>query len=138
MVHALNMFEQINELSIVVSAILGVAIGSIWYSPVLFESFLSRPLSSAIVSQKKLVFEAVLHIVILVVFFCALGYLATYLREVPFSFGAIATLLSILVVMQVLTLTIRERYSYTYFLVHAGYSLLIVFAGLSVMIYWPW
>ena len=135
------MFGEINEIAIIVSALLAVAVAHIWYSPLLFGQILMQSIGKAVENdfhtQREPIYMAVNNIVIQIVFFylCAqaiqvfAGYVSVYTLG-AFIFGLIS--------VHLFTLSIFEHKQFRLAMIHIGYVAICVFGGLSVISFWPW
>ncbi len=135
--------DQINELAILVSAILAVAIGTIWYSPLLFGAFRNKPqeINSVVEdepSNRAVIQNTAVNVFVQILFFIVIGYFISLSFEFEIPLRKIGVLLALLIGAQTLVVTVRERQSLRHFLIYFGYSTLVVFGGLGVISYWPW
>ncbi len=136
------MFENINEVAVLVTAILSIAVGSIWYSPLFFGTvwlksagLISRDTQ---LSQKEVVRIVLQGIIAQFVFFYMVAGFLAHFRGSGFSIFDVGTPLAILVVTGMLSQIIWERRPRSYFLVHAGYTIVVLYGGMSIIAYWPW
>ncbi len=134
--------EHINELSILVSAILAVAIGTIWYSPLLFgerETSLPHDIgTSNLASRFGALKTTLVDLLIQGVFFMVLAQIIVLFDDEDLSFLKLCGFLTALIATQTTTLAVHEKRDYVYVLGHVGYSLIVVFTGIGVMVFWPW
>lgn len=132
------MFTGIHELSVLVSAVLSVAIGSIWYSPLLFGTPWMRAAGLTLEDEELTGTEAFLLTVkgvfLQTVFFFAVAVLMTQ-AESLLTLGA---LLSILLVSFMVSAVVWERRPLSYLIIHAGYGIIALATGIGIMAYWPW
>lgn len=132
------MFTGIHELSVVVSAVLSVAIGSIWYSPLLFGKPWMRAAGLTVEDEKLTGAEAFLltakGVFLQTIFFFAVAALMTS-AESLLTLGA---LLGILLASFMVSAVVWERRPLSYLLIHAGYGVLALATGIGVIAYWPW
>ncbi len=136
------MFEYTNELAILVSAILAIAIASIWYSPVLFGGVwlksIGRSMREEELPKTEMIGSTIKAVLAHIVFFI----IVTYFIEV--GEGAMQRLvttggfITALIFIYTVNLAIWERRPYTYVLIHTGYIAAVVFGGIGVIAYWPW
>ena len=136
------MFVPVNEVAVLVSAILALAIGSIWYSPFMFGNQWMR---SAGLTQddielpkgqmlKTFVYAVIANIVtlFLVAQFIVLSSDALKpAREV-------GLLLVILLGSVMANVVIWEKKPASYLFVNLGYATVVIFTGIAVIGYWPW
>ena len=136
------MFDTINEIAVLVTAVLSVAMGSIWYSPLFFGEAWMRAtgLSAAdlSLSHKQLIGRVVAGIVAGFVFFLALAHAINLGREVGVSIWTIGALLVVLVGSLMVSFVLWEKRPLTYIYIHVGYASVVTFGGLMVLAYWPW
>lgn len=135
------MFAPVNEISILVSALLAVAVGSIWYSPLLFGSawMKSAHLSEddLEMSRKKMI-QTVVGAVILngVLLFVIAQFLSIFAESI--SVWKMGVGLIVFLSASVVNVLLWEKRSYAYVLIHMGYASLVVFGGITIIYYWPW
>ncbi len=134
------MFTDINVLAVVVVAILSVAIGNIWYSPLLFGILWARALGKneheLTFTRAELVIIVFRTLVINTIFFGVIAWVLAY-----DSLNSPATVAIILLAMTATysaNVAIWERRSLSYVLIHVGYATVILFGGAYVIAYWPW
>lgn len=136
------MFEGINEVAIVVSAILAIAVGNVWYSPLVFGNVWMRAIGiqsgSDVLPQREMMIAVVRGVFAQMLFFVTLSFLMKGVDMNVYSLMEIAGLVTLLVATQSLGAVIWERKPFAYFLVQVGYSAVIIFGGLAVITYWPW
>lgn len=132
------MFTGIHELSVLVSAVLSVAIGSIWYSPLLFGRPWMRAAGLTVEDEELSGTEAFLltvkGVLLQTVFFFAVAALMSQ-AESLLTLGA---LLSVLLVSFMVSAVVWERRPLSYLLIHAGYGVLALATGIGIIAYWPW
>lgn len=136
------MLENINEVAVLVSTILAMAVGSIWYSPLLFGKHWMRALGLTeadleISKQRMPKLFALAGLVNLIMLF-VLAYFVAFAKEAGEALSTIALLLSILLAAATASAVIWEQKSLTYLYINVGYATVVVFGGMSVMWYWPW
>jgi protein-S-isoprenylcysteine O-methyltransferase Ste14 len=136
------MFEGIHEVSVLVAALLAIAIGSIWYSPLLFgkhwmratnltEADLEFPKGKLI----KLLASAFITNIVLLFVIAQFVALAQSVHE---PLRLIGSLITVLLGAAIGSVVIWEQKPFSYFLIHLGYAAVVVFGGMSVIWYWPW
>lgn len=136
------MFESINEVSVLVTAILAMAIGSIWYSPLLFGKHWMRAagLSEADLSSSKEVmlklFSGAFLANLVLMFVLAQFVSFTQIAEKSLKSSALLLVLFLLAVMA--SAVIWEKKPLSYLLINVGYTAVVVFGGMTVIWYWPW
>jgi hypothetical protein len=134
--------SHVNELAIIVSSLLALALGSIWYSPLVFGKLWQR---AANLTDADLEFSRPLLIRSLVVGFLSnivfMYVIASLLRigeTAEFSAPSLAGLLIALLGASVASMVVWEKKSLAYFVIHVGYGVLIVLVGTAVLALWPW
>lgn len=135
------MFETVNVVAVLVAALLTAAVGSVWYSPLVF----GRAWLKAIGRDMDAVFspQAMRNAVIqgvsaqIIFFFCIAQFQAFHVLNLM-SFKMLGLLLILLLVVQILTTVIWEGRSFIYFLITAGYTAVTLFGGMAIIVYWPW
>jgi hypothetical protein len=136
------MLSEVNELAILVSALLALALGSIWYSPLVFGKYWQRAASLTDADleftrpalARSLVIGFLSNVVVLYV-------IAAFLRlaeQSDMSNGMLATLLVGLFGSSVASMVVWEKKKFIYFLIHVGYGVLVVLVGITVLSLWPW
>lgn len=136
------MFELVSEAAIVVSAILTVAVGSIWYSPLFFGRMLATStehLFDDTEASRNIIFTRVSILVL--VAFVALLFIAQFVRlsiEKAIPLSNIGVLLIGFSVSYLLGLTIIEKRPVGYFLIHAGFVTITLLGSLIIISKWPW
>lgn len=136
------MFENTNEIAILVSAILAIAIGSVWYSPLLFGNHWMRAAgltegdleSAKDTMLKSFAGAVVVNIILLYIIaqFVALSQLAGV------SLKMIGSLLTAFLAAVMAGAIIWEQRPLSYLLINVGYSAVVLFGGMAVIWYWPW
>lgn len=136
------MLPDISEIAILVSAILAVAVGSIWYSPIFFGRILSKTVGHVFddteESRNGLFRRVCMDIFAQVIFFIFLSWFIMRSEDEAVSLLHIGVALSGLLIAYVLHIIILERRSIQYFLIHAGYAVVVTAGGLAVIAKWPW
>lgn len=139
---AISMLENIPEVPILVSSLLAIAIGSIWYSPIVFGKYWMRAIGFSEddldISEKHMAkllsFGFFAHIIL---FFALAKFVA---RATAFEepIWPVAGLLVLLLGAAMAVSVIWERRPLSYLCINIGYSAIVVFGGMSVIAYWPW
>ncbi len=136
------MFENINEVAILVSSILAIAIGSVWYSPLLFGTkwmhaagLTDSDLQISRAQLLKLVASAI--VANLVLFYALAQLIARFDLEGETMWGT-GVLLTIFLGGFIITSVIWEKRPISYVLIHIGYAAVVIFGGMAVIAYWPW
>lgn len=138
----MNIFNILNEVAVLGTTFLLMAVSTVWYSTMLFGRFLSadehRELShDALPSSKKkllIVGTFICYFVLL----CGIAFViavAPLLSLNPFSVTVgIAVFASALITLPAIAL----NRSFRYMLINIGFIIVFVCAGAFVIHYWPW
>ncbi len=136
------MFESINEVSVLVSALLAVAVGNIWYSPIVFGNIWARALgrlsNENSLSEKDIFALVSKSVVVQALFFFVLAQVLTMVEKLQFGVFEVGTLVVLLIAIQMMSVNVWEQKPISYFCIHVGYIMTITFGGLAVIAYWPW
>lgn len=136
------MVTGINEFSILVTALLSVAVGSIWYSPLLFGEAWMRAIgfSSGDVElpRPRVIRLVAAGILGNIVFFFVLARFINLAGQAGVSLWSFGTLLIALISALLVCLVLWEKRPLSYFAIHIGYAALIIYGGITVIAYWPW
>lgn len=136
------MFEHVNEVSILVSALLAVAIGNIWYSPVVFGPLWMRSLGKRTgedVFLPREVITAVLKgIASYSIFFYVIASTMSVLASSDYTLREFAAAVALLAIMPLVSIVAWEKKPFEYFAIHAGFIAVVTMIGISVITYWPW
>lgn len=137
------MLENINEVAILVSALLSLAIGSIWYSPLVFGNHWMKSLGLTKIDEGDEAVVAMFRAAVLAfgasvcIFFVLAKFIVlAQLSETPLTI--LATYISVLFVASLAYTVIWEKRPLMYYAIHAGYVVLMVCVGIIVIGYWPW
>ena|SRR3989339_283379 len=136
------MFAPVNEVSIVVVALLSVALFHIWYSPLLFGPLWTRALlrtsDESDFSQKEMVRLTAVSILLNIFFFTIVAqWMAQSNHEVRTIYLACISVCG-LMLASMTGIALWERRPLSYVLVHMGYIALVLSLGVGVIMYWPW
>jgi Protein of unknown function (DUF1761) len=134
--------SNVNEIAILVSALLALAVGSIWYSPLVFGKLWQKAAGltdadlelspSAFLRSLSVAFIS--NIVVLSVIAHLIRFADTYaISGMRLMIGAI-----ILLGASVASMVVWEKRSLMYFIIHVGYAALVVILGFVILTYWPW
>ena len=136
------MFEYVSLLSVVVAAVLAVAVGVVWYSPLFFGPMWMRSLGKSIADldmpRREMLIATGKGLIAHLIFFCILAPFLGYVVTYDISLRAVGLLLVALIAVYLFVLAVWEGRPMSYVLVHVGYLAIVVLGGLSVMKYWPW
>lgn len=136
------MFENINELSVLVAAIVAAAVGSIWYSPLLFGALWMKSIGFTLeegeMPKKEMMIATAKGVLAQVIFFFIIAeYIAVSAgKGIPLT--TLGVTLVILAGVYLMQSVIWERRPLTYFFVQMGYVCLSLFGGITIIAYWPW
>ncbi len=136
------MFSDVNEIAIVVTALLCIAIGSIWYSPLVFGKYwmsaarlsgedLNMNRSSLI---RSLAYAGVAN----TIFVYVVARLIARASAEQFSLATIGGLLVLLITASMASVVVWEKKSFVYLAIHIGYISLVVCFSIVVLSLWPW
>ena len=135
------MFEQVNELAVLVSAILAVAVGSIWYSPLLFGPLWMKTIGQEIeaeLSKREMILASIKSIIAQAIFFFVVTQFIQISTTASISLATVGGLLLAFLSVSTLSLAIWEKRPISYVFVHAGYNAIVIFGGIGIIAYWPW
>lgn len=137
-----TMFENVHEIAVLVSAILAMAVGSIWYSPLLFGKHWMRAAGlkeSDLDSQKDKIVRLMVYAFIanLVLLFVVAKFVGIA-QAAGETIKSVGTLLVILLGAMMAGAVIWEERPISYLFINVGYATVIIFGGMSVIWYWPW
>jgi hypothetical protein len=135
------MFAPINEVAVLVSAILAVAVESIWYSPLLFGTVWKKSASLVSyvedVSSLHMVRTTILQVLLYGVFYSAVVFILDAWSETHTFIDGV-TLVYMCIFVFLGSVALREHRAYSYMLVHGGYTAIMLCGGVSIIMYWPW
>ncbi len=134
------MFMEIHILPVLVVALLSVAVGSIWYSPLLFGMVWVRSIGKTIneIAPTKRALTVVI-IKALVVHSILFGVVSWSMATEIFSEAyVVATFLLVVVASYSMNIAVWEDRPYSYTLIHIGYAATVLFGGSYIIQYWPW
>lgn len=138
----MSMFAHVNEVAILVSAILAVAISSVWYAPVLF-SLVWRHIGGIVPIQDTvptplLVRNLCVRILIQCVFFYILSVMLYRIQGLTVTLHEFSISIVLLIGLQLFSSVALEKKSLSYAFITMGYVAVITWGGLAVITYWPW
>jgi len=136
------MFEPINEVAVLVSAILALAVGSVWYSPLMFGDEWMRSVGftdddleeSKDKLPKMFAFAIIANLITLYI----IAQFIAFSEETMRLMRDVGLLLVILLGSIMANAVIWEKRSISYFLINLGYATVVIFIGIAVIGYWPW
>jgi hypothetical protein len=136
------MLAGVNELAVLVSALLALALGSIWYSPLVFGKQWQRAaaLSDADLelSRGALIRSLLVGLLSNVVVMFVIGKFLYIAERADVVRGELALLLIALLAASAASMVVWEKKRLMYFIIHMGYGVLVVLVGSTVMALWPW
>jgi hypothetical protein len=136
------MFAHINEVSVLVTAILAIAVGSIWYSPLLFGNIWMEAAglksTDLEMSGRTVVRSLMSAFIANLIFILAIAQFVDIAKASGASVWNIGFLLLLLLVASLSSAVIWEKRSFMYLVIHGGYSAFVIFGGIAVIAYWPW
>lgn len=136
------MFEAVNEVSVLVAAILAIAVGSIWYSPLLFEKQWMAAVgltaddmeASKAKMPKMFAFAAITNLALLFI----VAQFVEFVRVLNIPLSTMALWLIAFLTASAAGAVIWEQKPLSYLLINIGYSAIVILGGMSVIYYWPW
>lgn len=136
------MFENINEISVLVTAVLAAAVGSIWYSPLLFGSVwmksIGHTLEDGEFPKDQMLVATCKGVLAQVVLFFILAKYIAWAGAADISLWMVGVSFLLLLGAQTIQGVIWEKRALAYFWVQMGYLALVIFGGIAVIAYWPW
>lgn len=136
------MLYGINELSIIVTSLLAVAVGSIWYSPVLFLKpwlrAIGRDMSDMNMPERTLVFLAFCNFVLNLGLFTLLAVSMRVAEKVGVSLIELSAFYIAFAAAVVVTGALWEKRGPRFILITVGYLAVLILGGLHVIAFWPW
>ncbi len=136
------MLENINEISILVAAILAAAVGSIWYSPLLFGTVWMKSIGLTLeegeLPKKQMMIATLKGVVLHALFFYVIGEYVKVSIQNNVSLAYLAASLLILISAHTAQGVLWEKRPVAYVLIQGGYMALVLFGGVAVIAFWPW
>lgn len=136
------MLEGINIVALIVTAILMLAVGSIWYSPLLFGHHWMRATGLTEMdleaSKNKITMQLLFAFIANLFLLFVIAKLASVAQEQDISIRLMASLLTLLLAAALANVVIWEQKNVSYLLINIGYAAVVIFGGLAVIWYWPW
>jgi hypothetical protein len=133
---------DVNEIAVCVSALLALAVGSIWYSPLLFGKYWQRAagLSDNDLELSRTAFIRSVCVAFMSNFMVLLiiAYLVRF--SVVYALDLVVLGAGVIVLLASATgsMVVWEKRSLIYFAIHVGYAAVVVILGFFVIAYWPW
>lgn len=135
------MFSSLNEVAVLVAAILAVAVESIWYSPLLFGSIWKKSIGhteyTEDISTLNMVRTTAYSVAVYTLFFVCAVQVIHIMRDTV-GFLEAAGFLCLLLITSLILVAHRELRSWSYMAVHTGFIIITFFGGVGVIMYWPW
>ncbi len=136
------MIENINFVAVIVSAIFASAIGSIWYSPLLFGAVWMKSIGLTLekgeLSKKEMMIATWKGVCIHIALFFIIALYLDIVKSTNYSIIKIIVSLIVLLSVGSIQSVVWERRPFTYFLIQSGYIALIVMSGVVIISLWPW
>jgi len=136
------MFENINEVSVLVAAIVASAVGSIWYSPLLFGAVWMKSIGFTMeegeMPKREMMIASTKGVLTQVVFFFIIAKFIAVSEGNGLSILTMGISLIILSGVYLMQSVIWERRPLTYFFVQMGYVAIALLGGVAIIAYWPW
>ncbi len=133
---------EVNEIAIFATALLALALGSIWYSPLVFGPYWQKSagLSDAdlALSPRELVRSLIVPLFSNIVVLTIIAYLVRFAELYEISSIRLVSGVILLLGASVASMVVWEKRSLMYFVIHTGYAALVVSMGFGVITYWPW
>jgi hypothetical protein len=134
--------ESINELAVIVTALLAIALGSIWYSPLVFGTHWQRATGlmkdAFTLTTRQLITALVSAFIANVLVLTIIAYAIALSEEFGISRLYLALGLTVFIGASLGSMVVWERRSWVYFAIHAGYAATVIFFGILIIAYWPW
>lgn len=136
------MFIDGNGIAILVSAILAVALGSIWYSPLLFGVEWMRAMGltpdNDPFKDGQTLGATAIRIAVYVFFFLVLSQVIEIGKEYNISILVLGLLSACMVLIALVQNVVWEKKPVTHFLITGGYTLSVLWGGMGIILFWPW
>ncbi len=134
--------SEVNEIAVLTASLLALALGSIWYSPLVFGRHWQKSVgltdTDLTISNPVLVKSLAVALLSNGAVLFVIAHLVRLRDTYSFSNIELGVSITILLVASVANMVVWEKRSFMYFLIHLGYALLIVCMGIVVFTYWPW
>lgn len=136
------MFENINEVAVLVAAIVAAAVGSIWYSPLLFGSLWMKSIGLTLeegeLPKREMIMATLKGLCVQVVLFFVVAEYISVSSENDISLVKMGYSLVAITAVYVMQGVIWEKRTLTYFFIQIGYTALSLCGGIAIIAYWPW
>ena len=131
----------VNHTAVLVTAILAVAVASVWFSPLLFGGLWLRETGRTQSQEEDVIYivrTTILSIFGYYIFFYAIGYVVHVATALGYTFPMIiGTLSSIAIIPSILFYGKREH-SIPFIVISVAYLLCVLIGGSTVLLFWPW
>ena len=136
------MFSDVNEIAVVVTALLCIAVGSIWYSPLVFGKYwmsAARLTAEDLSMTRSFLIRSLTYAgVANIVFVYVIARLIARVAPEQFSLVTQGGLLILLIAASMASVVVWEKKSFIYLAIHIGYVSLVVCTSIVVLSLWPW
>jgi Protein of unknown function (DUF1761) len=133
---------DVNEIAVIVSALLALALGSIWYSPLVFGKHWQKAagLSDAdlVLTPNALMRALLIAFVSNAIVLFVLAHVVRFAGVYAIPYTQLILGVVLLLGASIGSMVVWEKRSSIYFLIHTGYAALVVALGTAVIAYWPW
>lgn len=138
----MNIFDILNEVAVLGTTFLLMAVSTVWYSTMLFGRFLSsderNALSHDSLSSSQKALLAVCTFIGYFVALCGIGYFVAVAPLLSLTPSTMALYLALFGSALSTLPLIAENRSLRTVLVHIGFTIVFVCVGALVINYWPW
>lgn len=136
------MFEGINEMALLVATIVAIAVGNVWYSPLVFGKWGSVsnivPRTDGVISKPSTLRTFILVALCNFGILYMLAHAVVWTTLLGISIVECALWLTLLVGSGIVLSSVFEKRTFVYALVNIGYAAVIIVGGMHVIAYWPW
>jgi len=127
---------------VLVTAVLALAVGSVWYSPVVFGRAWMRAArlteEDLALSKERLASTLVSAFLVNLIVLSTLGYFSRILADGPLTPSAMSAWFFVVAVGVLAVNAIWEQRPVSYIFIHAGYVAIVLLGGMQVITLWPW
>ncbi len=133
---------DVNEVAVLVSALLALAVGSIWYSPLVFGTHWQKATgltdTDLAITKGTLLRSVIFALITNIVVLFVIAELVRFREMYAFSYPKLGIGITALLGASIANMVVWEKRSLVYFFIHLGYAVVIVSMGIVVFTYWPW
>jgi hypothetical protein len=133
---------EINQLAILVASLLGVAVGSIWYSPLVFGTAWMKSVGITpedLESLRSRLAPALgWALTTNLIFFFLLAHALRLAESAAVSEALLGFGLVVFIGAAMSSMVVWEKRPLTYVLIHVGYASVLVAGGIGILKWWPW